>query len=202
MEDKISTVRLDLLKELGNIGMGNALSSLSEMLKDEKIQMEVPEVRLVSLGELVEEISSLVDDEVAGLYINVEEEIKLYLVLLFPMDNVLDLVNVLSNEIEEEKDALGIQALSEAGNVISAGYLNALSFMMDTVLMPQPPGIFIDLPETVMSSILAESRIYEDTVIYIKTSLSTKETQIEGYLSVIPGRNAFRKIYNTFLKGK
>ena len=47
--EKISTLQLDILKEIGNIGAGNAATALSAIL-NRKIDMNVPNVRIVSFA--------------------------------------------------------------------------------------------------------------------------------------------------------
>ena len=46
----ISSLHLDILKEIGNIGAGNAATALSNLL-NKKIDMNVPNVRIVSFDE-------------------------------------------------------------------------------------------------------------------------------------------------------
>ena len=50
-EDKLN--ELDLLKELGNIGAGNAATALSQLLNKE-IHMNVPLAKIVSFNEMMD----------------------------------------------------------------------------------------------------------------------------------------------------
>ena len=47
VKQQIDEKKLDILKELANIGVGNAVTSLSRMLDEEKISMDVPSAELV-----------------------------------------------------------------------------------------------------------------------------------------------------------
>ena len=51
--EKLSTIHLEILKEIGNIGAGHAATALSILL-NKKIDMDVPSVRLVSFNEMME----------------------------------------------------------------------------------------------------------------------------------------------------
>lgn len=51
--DHIDQMRLDALKEMGNIGAGNAATSISMML-DKKVDINVPDVKLIPLSKLWE----------------------------------------------------------------------------------------------------------------------------------------------------
>ena len=48
--DQMSNQYFDVLKEIGNIGAGNAMTALSQMLQC-KVDMKVPQVRLLERSE-------------------------------------------------------------------------------------------------------------------------------------------------------
>ncbi|MFP3472348.1 chemotaxis protein CheC, partial [Micrococcus sp. SIMBA_144] len=52
-EKKITSMHLDILKEIGNIGAGHAATALSTLL-DKKIDMKVPSVKVVSFDEMMD----------------------------------------------------------------------------------------------------------------------------------------------------
>ena len=47
--ENISETYMDVLKELGNIGAGNAMTALSQMLNC-KVDMRVPQIKLMAFG--------------------------------------------------------------------------------------------------------------------------------------------------------
>lgn len=49
--DQMSNQYFDVLKEIGNIGAGNAMTALSQMLQC-KVDMKVPQVRLLEFSEV------------------------------------------------------------------------------------------------------------------------------------------------------
>src|SRR5699024_12025680 len=54
-DQKLSHLEQDVLREIGNIGAGNATTSLSELI-NKRIHMEVPAVQLVTINEMVDKI--------------------------------------------------------------------------------------------------------------------------------------------------
>jgi chemotaxis protein CheC len=72
--ENLNSMQLDVLKELGNIGAGNAVTALSKML-DKKINMEVPQVRILELAE-VSEIFGGAEVPVTGIYLRMEGDIS------------------------------------------------------------------------------------------------------------------------------
>ena len=49
--EQVSTQYMDVLKELGNIGAGNAMTALSQMLNC-KVDMKVPQVELLDFKDV------------------------------------------------------------------------------------------------------------------------------------------------------
>ena len=61
----LSTIQYDVLKELGNIGAGNATTALAQLI-NKRVQIGVPQVRLLEFHE----ISSVIGSEenvIAGI---------------------------------------------------------------------------------------------------------------------------------------
>ena len=55
--DEINSMYVDVLKEIGNIGAGNATTAVATML-NMKLRMEVPNVKLMAVQELNTAIGS------------------------------------------------------------------------------------------------------------------------------------------------
>ena len=79
-EQRIDKTKLDVLKELANIGVGNAVTSLSTMLNEEKINMDGPSARLVLLQD-VPELLGGAELPVAGVYIESSGDADLTILL-------------------------------------------------------------------------------------------------------------------------
>ena len=70
---KVTTEYYDVLKELGNIGAGNATTALAQMLQT-KVDMKVPQVRLLDFKD-VGEVMGGEEQIVVGIYLAVEGDI-------------------------------------------------------------------------------------------------------------------------------
>lgn len=66
---KSDSMYFDVLKEIGNIGTGNATTSISTML-DMKVNMQVPDAELIAVQDLNTVICSE-EEEVVCIYIRV-----------------------------------------------------------------------------------------------------------------------------------
>ena len=72
--DKLNNYQIDVLKEIGNIGAGNATTALAKMLR-RKVDMDVPKVKVLKFQE-VSEILGGADIPVVGLLLRVTGDIE------------------------------------------------------------------------------------------------------------------------------
>lgn len=196
MDDgRINASRLDVLKELANIGVGNAVTSLSQMLGEEKINMEVPIATLLPLQDLPDSLGGA-ELPVAGIYIEAQGDVRLTILFALPLKSASNLVTSLIPGATGELDDMGISALMEVGNILTSSYLNAISFMTNLKLMPTPPEIAVDMAGAIISTVIAESRVIDDEVVLLKTRLNTADSQIEGNILILPDYGALDLIFS------
>jgi chemotaxis protein CheC len=195
---QLTPQQLDLLRELGNIGAGNATSALSMMLQDRKLEMVVPEVAMLSLPETTTLIGGP-EALVAGIYIAVSGDVDGHMAFLMPMESAQELVHSLLGHEAMEFDEMGRSALEEVGNIVVTSYLNALAEMTDLMIIPSVPGLAIDMAGAIWSSILAGAQIIDDYITVIKTDFASEGKQITGHIMLIPGEAGFDKFFSILL---
>ena len=88
--NEMSQTYYDVLKEIGNIGAGNATTALAQMLQC-KVDMKVPQVKLLSFSE----VGILMGGEeqvMAGIYLLVEGDIRGSIMFLLEYHSARNLV--------------------------------------------------------------------------------------------------------------
>ena len=137
--DGLNDMQYDVLKEIGNIGAGNATTALSKMLNI-KMDMSVPNVALVPFSD----ISSIIgpeDQTVVGILLGIEGDIDGMMMFIFDTKSACHLVNTLMmRDVTENEDRMlsdysemEMSALNEIGNIVSGSYLNAISALSHRV---------------------------------------------------------------------
>ncbi|NMB12626.1 MAG: chemotaxis protein CheC [Firmicutes bacterium] len=195
---QLTPLQLDLLRELGNIGAGNAASALSMMLQDRKLEMVVPEVAVLSLPETTTLIGGP-EALVAGIYIAVSGDVDGHVAFLMPVESAQELVHCLLGPGTMEFDEMERSVLEEVGNIVVTSYLNALAEMTNLMIIPSVPGLAIDMAGAIWSSILAGAQIFDDYVTVIKTEFASEGKQITGHIMLIPGETGFGKFFKILL---
>lgn len=195
MNLKIDDNMLDALKELANIGIGNAVTSLSQLLGEEKINMDIPVATLVPLQDVPEFLG---EDEipVAGVYIKATGDVDLTVLFVLSLDSAANLITNLIPGTKGGLDQMGISVLIEVGNILTGSYLNAVSLMTGLQLLPSPPQIAVDMSGAIISTVVAENQLIDDEVVLLQTTLSTMESRIDGNILILPDGGALEKIFS------
>ena len=82
--ENLDSTHIDVLREIGNIGTGNAITALAKML-NRKVDMDVPKVKVMKFKD-VSEILGGAEIPVVGLLLNVEGDISGSIMFILKMD--------------------------------------------------------------------------------------------------------------------
>ncbi len=189
----MSQTYYDVLKEIGNIGAGNATTALAQMLQC-KVDMNVPQVKLLDF----KEVGALMGGEeqvMAGIYLVVEGDIAGSIMFLLEYNSARHLVSQLMGTpcVGEEFTEMEMSALKEIGNIITGAYLNALSALTNLKIYPSIPDLSIDMAGAILSVPAIEFGTLGDKILLIQTQF-TDEIELDGYFIMIPDVESYEKI--------
>lgn len=191
--NELSQEYFDVLKELGNIGAGNATTALAQMLQC-KVDMKVPQVKLLDFSE-VGAIMGGEEQIMAGIYLKVEGDITGSIMFLQNMVSAKHLVEKLMGmQIEGEKfSEMEVSALKEIGNIITGSYLNSLSQLTNLKIYPSIPDLCIDMAGAILSVPAIEFGQLGDKILLIQTQF-TDDVEINGFFIMVPDLESYEKI--------
>ena len=191
--ETMSSQYFDVLKEIGNIGAGNATTALSTML-GMKVDMKVPQVRLMEFKEVGTTMGGE-EQIVAGIYLVVDGDIHGSIMFVQKKESARAMVQKLMGMPPEGEDftEMELSALMEIGNVITAAYLNSLSTLTNLTIYPSVPTICIDMAGAILSVPAIEFGAIADKMLLIQTDFSDDET-LSGYFILVPDEESDAKI--------
>ncbi len=184
----------DVLREIGNIGAGNATTALAQMLQC-KVDMKVPQVKLLDF----QEVGAAMGGEeqiMAGVYLLVEGDITGSMMFLLEEKAAHCLVSKLMQmpmNAEGPFTEMELSALKEIGNIIVASYLNSLSVLTNMVIMPSVPDLSIDMAGAILSVPAIEFGEVGDKMLLIQTQF-TDDVDLDGYFVLVPDLESYNKI--------
>lgn len=196
--NELSTVQYDVLKELGNIGAGNATTALSQMI-NKRVDIGVPHVKLVDFSEISTIIGS--EEEVmVGILIMLSGDLNGMMMFLMDEPVARNLVNILmgkEDNLNTGFDDIELSAVMEIGNIIAGAYLRSLSEMTNLVIDVSVPLLQIDMAGAILSVPAIEFGKIGDKVLLIETEFENgtdKKDAINGYYILVPELESYEKI--------
>ncbi len=192
----VSEVYFDVLKEIGNIGAGNATTALAQLLQC-KVDMKVPQVKLLQFKEL----GSLMggeDQVMIGIYLAVEGDITGSIMFIMTNDTGKHLTEKLMGmkSDSDQFNEMELSALREVGNIITGSYLNSLSMMTNLKIYPSVPELCIDMAGAILSVPAIEFGTIGDDILLIQTQF-LDEVELNGYFILIPDLESYEKILSS-----
>ncbi len=192
----LDKMQLDILQEIGNIGSGNAITALSQLL-NKKIDMKVPDVKLLEFKEMANIIGDP-ENLIIGILVNINcKEMNGIVMFLIENNDANELINNLfieyKNNISEnnEVDKLKFSALKEIGNILISAYVSSLSNLLNINPTMSVPYMSIDMAGAILSVPAIEFSKYSDQVLFIESIFATDNKNISGYFVLVPDINSF-----------
>lgn len=196
--DNLNDLQFDVLKEIGNIGAGNATTALAKMM-DMKIDMNVPRVDLVPFTNLPDIFGSP-EEVLAGILVQLDGDIKGMMMFLVKEKSAHNLVNsLMGGMIQSSGDGFSdmeLSALGEIGNIIIGAYLSAMSNLTSLKISSSVPYISIDMAGALLSVPAIEFGKLGDKVLLIETQFGELDF-VNGYFLMVPELESYNAILSS-----
>ncbi|MCH5268071.1 MAG: chemotaxis protein CheC [Lachnospiraceae bacterium] len=193
--ENINSMDFDVLTEIGNIGAGNAVTALSQMI-NARVDMYVPQVRMLTFQQLAEIIGGE-ETLVVGIMLSLEEDIEGSMLFLMEADEAHQIVAQMmgytsweSGEFTEIEQS----ALTEVGNVITGAYLSAISKLTNLTIVPSIPYMAVDMAGAILSVPAIEFGKLGDQALLIESRFRDMDVDISGYFIMIPTLESYDSI--------
>lgn len=196
---ELNDSHIDVLKEIGNIGAGNAATALSQMLS-KRIDMNVPEVSLLNYDDIIESIGGA-ENVVVGILVCFHGDIEGVILLLFKKEFVhLILNSLLGTELHsfEEISEMEMSALSEIGNIMVSSYVNSISSLTNLNIDITVPSLNIDMSGALLDSVTSEFEDVADKGIFIREKYFCQDETLYSHLLLLPSMPSLKILLERF----
>ncbi len=194
--EQMDNMQFDVLREIGNIGAGNATTALSQMLSA-KVDMKVPKIELLEFQELAELIGGA-ENIVVGILLTLQDDIDGMMMFLLEKTSAKNIVRMLmggyGDSGEEEFSEMELSAMQEIGNIIAGAYLSSLSTLTNLTITSSVPYMAIDMAGAILSVPAIEFGKVSDKALLIQTEFGDEGTEVNGYFILIPTLESYSRI--------
>ncbi len=172
--DDLNNMQVDMLREIANIGTGNAATSLAAMLQ-KTINIQVPHISFLDYDTVTKELGGP-EALMVGMMLTLSQDVSGMMMFLMKEEFSHMVLNSLLGQSFAsftEVDEMGLSAMQEIGNIMAASYVNAISQISGMTIEISPPDICIDMVGSILSVPAIHFANISDKVIFI-------EDQFEG----------------------
>jgi len=189
----LTDTQLDALREMGNIGSGNAATSLSQLIS-EVINISVPNVKVLPLDAVSYSLGGP-EKIVYVIYLQVIKDMQGTMLTIFSPDTADLLAKKLLVQDKVDMQAEITQsALKEAGSILCGSYLSALSQIVGISSVASVPTMACDMLGAILDFILVEIGQIADDVILLETELFVAKKKLECSQLYLPKPAALEKV--------
>lgn len=198
MTTELNALRQDALRELGNIGLGSAVTALSEMT-GVLFALQVPEVYELDTAHFYK-VCHHPECLVVGTIARVEGNWAGEGAFIFSWESAQTLWEILTGgtprDITELND-LYESVIREVANIMLGSFLNGLSQMTGFTLHMEPPAFAADMSAVLMSSLMVEALYGQRELLAIQTMFRVPDREFEGFFLYLPEVGSLEKLFQT-----
>jgi chemotaxis protein CheC len=184
----LTDLQLDALREVANIGSGNAATALSSML-GRPVDLSVASARLLPLADAIDSVGPA-ELEVSGVVLPIAGEISGLVLLVFTGASAAGICSLLGVEGDPDMEA---SCLGEIGNILGASYLGALAAMTGLGLEPMPPQVLVDMLGAIVSAAVVSGGAGDEALL-LDSQLTVEGASSAFDVVFVPGATGIAEV--------
>lgn len=185
----------DVLKELGNIGTGHALTALASLI-DKRIEAGLPTLQIVKYQDVPDLLGGAETLE-TGVMMETQGLNGMFLFLMNE-EFTKRLLNFILGEEPENVWQIGemeSSAVCEAGNIMCSSYITALSRMLDMEIQMSVPDICVDMAGAILSVPMIHFANIGNEILLIENQFYLEHVSFVCHILFLPEPEALDKIF-------
>jgi chemotaxis protein CheC len=192
---QLNETHIDVLKEIGNIGAGNAATSLSQMLNRE-VDMVTPTVRILDISEADKALGGPETPAVAIL-VELYGDIRGIMMFVIEQEFTQSLLEALLGEDQancRDLSDMEYSALSEIGNIMIGSYAASIAALSNLEIKISVPAVTADMVGALLTVPAAEMGSVSDKIIFIEDDFLSSNKTISANMMLIPDIESLNKL--------
>lgn len=195
--EELQDMHLDVLKEIGNIGSGNAASALSTMLNCET-DISVPNVKLLDFSDAVNFLGGP-ENIAIGMLVNLTEDINGMMLYVLQHSCASKMTStIFGSEIEDLANMNDMERsfIAEVGNIMSASYINAIASLTGLTIDISVPQMCVDMVGAILSVPAVQFAQVGNKVLFIDDSFVIGGCEVKSNMILVPEMSSLEFLFN------
>lgn len=197
-EGENNGIIIDVLKEIGNIGAGNAATSLANMI-NKKVDMRVPKVNILDFKDVPEMLGGE-EEPVCGIFFKLDGDMDGTIMFVLTLNSARRLLNLMMPGIMgDEFEEMSLSALQEVGNILAGSYISSLSGLTNLKVLISVPSVAVDMAGAILSVPAIQFGLVGDKILIIENDFfeETSDDAIQGYFFLIPDISSYDTLFKS-----
>ncbi len=192
--NNLTDFQYDALKEVGNIGIGQATTSLSKMIMNKLVMITLPELELIPLIKLPEVIKD--EKPVVGVIQQLIGDESGLLLLLLSKDSAKRLIKQILGTAQEGDtfDEMEVSVLNELGNIMNGTYITSLSNFLGIKMSLSTPVEVYDMLDSIINQVIGNLSMTVEEVLFLKTEFTVNAEKLDGTIIVFVNSQSIAKM--------
>ncbi len=186
----------DILMEIGNIGTGNAVTSLSAMM-NRQIDMERPSIRIMEFNDIPGVLGGMEKIQI-GVLLEITGDLNgMFMFLISDEFAKIMLKELLGDEIDgiHRLDEMGMSAVCEMGNIMCCSYINALTKMMNLKVHVSVPDACVDMTGAILSVPMIHFAKLSNDLLLIEDRYHFGNLSVVSHVLFLPEIDSLERIF-------
>jgi chemotaxis protein CheC len=195
---ELSVIHMDALREISNIGLGNAITSLAQLV-NRRINMNVPVATFMPFEETIS-LAGGPEELVSCVSVRLTGDVPGIVLFIFNSESTLKLVDMLMGldvGTTTDLDEMGESAVKEVGNVLAGSFIGALYSITSLNMQTTVPMFAYDMLCAILTSLMVAGGRVEEQVLVIETKLfqEQEESNISGHFFMLTEPGSIEKLF-------
>ena len=194
--EQLQDMHLDVLKEIGNIGSGNAASSLSELIQC-NTDITVPSVKMLDFSEAVNFLGGP-ENVAIGMLVGIKGDVTGMMLYVLQHSFASKMTSTLfGSEIEDltNMNEMETSFISEVGNIMAASYVNAISQLTGMMIDISVPVMTVDMVGAILSVPAVEFAQVGNKVLFIDDGFVIGDGEIKSNMILVPEMQSLETLF-------
>lgn len=195
----IDRIDLDMLREVANIGAGNAANALSVMT-GQPVDISVPHCEVIGYADIADRLGGA-ETVVLAMLVRMRGDIEGYVLFSQPLDQArLMMKELIGKEVSPADSSVSsYEDMREIANILVGTYLSAIAEMAHLQILPSIPEMTIDMTLAIMNIPVLMYGETSDTVLLLDAEFGGTAKNMSGAFFMIPTPDSLDKLREALL---
>ena len=186
---------LGIMAEIGNIGAGRAVTTLSK-LTNQPIEIDVPKIETAP-AHLVSLIKWSPDQPVTTVHMSLQGQNECDILLAFELTEAAKISEIMVEKIHKtDLSKVKNSAIKEMSSITICSFFSAISDFLELKLLPSAPTLVTDSFEATVDAFLAKMTVSTNTAVLFNIRLKKQKSVVNGVLVIFISPEFQRQLIN------